>query len=183
MELLAVDEQQARRALAADLWRGGYVRRLPAAGVADGWYFDKALVLSRPGLVTRAARLSAELIPEGAERLATASVAATVLAGAIAQRSGLALLLGSDRDDGSVGFAGESFRRARTVLVEDVVHTGDRAATEARALVESGAEIAAVLCLLDRQAGAAQRLARDGHVLRALFTEAELLDDPEAKAT
>ena len=142
----------------------------------DRRYFDKFLVLSRPGLLTRAARLLAEMVSEDCERLAVTGVPATALGTALAQETGLALLLSDDERPHT--FGGELFAGTRATLVEDVVFTGRRSLDGARALREAGVEVLDVLCLLDRQSGAAQLLAGDGIPLRALFTETELLEQP-----
>jgi orotate phosphoribosyltransferase len=142
----------------------------------DRRYFDKSLVLCRPGLLTRAARLLADMVSEDCERLAVTGVPSAALGTALAQEAGLALLLADDEHPGK--FGGELFAGTRVTLVEDVVFTGRRALTGARALRDAGAEPLDVLCLLDRQSGAAQLLAADGLPLRALFTETELLEQP-----
>jgi orotate phosphoribosyltransferase len=127
-------------------------------------------------LLTRAARLLAEMVSEDCERLAVTGVPATALGTALAQETGLALLLSEDeRPD---RFGGELFAGTRVTLVEDVVFTGRRALSGARALRNAGVDLLDVLCLLDRQSGAAQLLAGDGLPLRALFTETELLEQP-----
>lgn len=127
-------------------------------------------------MLTRAARLLAEMVSEDCERLAVTGVPATALGTAIAQETGLSLLLAEDERPDT--FGGELFAGTRVTLVEDVVFTGRRALAGARALRTAGAELLDVLCLLDRQSGAAQLLARDGLPLRALFTETELLEQP-----
>jgi orotate phosphoribosyltransferase len=109
-------------------------------------------------------------------RAPVTGVPATPLGSALAQETGLALLLSDDDQAGS--FGGELSVGTRVTLVEDVVFTGRRALTGARALREAGAELLDVLCLLDRQSGAAQLLAGDALPLRALFTETELLEQP-----
>lgn len=139
-------------------------------------YFDKFLVLSRPGMLTRAARLLAVMVSEDCERLAVTGVPSTALGTALAQETGVALLL-SDGEQ-PVTFGGELFAGTRVTLVEDVVFTGRRALAGARALRGAGAEVLDVLCLLDRQSGAAQVLAGEGLPLRTLFTETELLEQP-----
>jgi orotate phosphoribosyltransferase len=63
----------------------------------------------------------------------------------------------------------------KVVLVEDVVHTGQRALTGVRALRTRGADVVDAVCLLDRQVGGAQRLSEAGVNLRPLFTEKQLL--------
>src|SRR5439155_4968622 len=150
-ELLDVSSEQLRAELAADLGRGGYVYR--ASDDSTTRYFDKYLVLSRPGLLTRAARLLARLLPDECERLAVTGVVSASLGAALSQETGVPLLLAHDRGDGQLTFGGESFLQIRTVLVEDVVFTGGRALAGARALTAQGAGVLAVLCLLDRQAG------------------------------
>jgi orotate phosphoribosyltransferase len=127
-------------------------------------------------MLTRAARLLADMVSEDCERLAVTGVPSTALGTAIAQQTGLSLLLSDDDRPGT--FGGELFAGTRVTLVEDIVFTGRRALGGARALREAGAEVLDILCLLDRQSGAAQLLAGDALALRALFTETELLEQP-----
>ena len=173
-DLFTATRDLLRAELAGDLSRGGYILRTGPEHEQDRRYFDKFLVLCRPGLLTRAARLLADLVSEDSERLAVTGISAAALATALAQQTGMTLLL--SRDGQSDEFGGELSERTRVTLVEDVVFTGSTALAGARALRAAGAEPLDVLCLLDRQAGAAQLLAGDGLPLRALFTEAELLE-------
>ena len=175
-ELFTATRDLLRAELAGDLSRGGYVLRADDERTRDRRYFDKSLVLCRPGLLTRAARLLADLVSEDCERLAVTGVPSAALGTALAQEAGLALLLGDDERPGK--FGGELFAGTRVTLVEDVVFTGRRALAGVQALREAGAEPLDVLCLLDRQSGAAQLLAGDGLALRALFTETDLLEQP-----
>jgi orotate phosphoribosyltransferase len=133
-------------------------------------------VLCRPGLLTRAARLLADHVSDECERLAATGAPSTALATALAQETGLSLLLAGDRGAGV--FGGELSAGTRVTLVEDVVFTGRTALEGTRSLRSAGAEPLEVVCLLDRQSGGAQLLAGDGAPLRALFTEAELLEQP-----
>lgn len=165
-----------RAELAADLSRGGYVLRDDDQRTGDRRYFDKFLVLCRPGLLTRAARLLSDMLSDDCERLAATSLPCTTLATALAQEVGLPLLLAADAQTSL--FGGELSAGTRVTLVEDVAHTGRTALAGIRALRSAGTEPIDVLCLLDRQSGAAQLLAADGVPLRALFTETELLDQP-----
>jgi orotate phosphoribosyltransferase len=145
-------------------------------GSPERRYFDKFLVLCRPGLLTRAARLLADMVSEDCERLAVTGVPSTALATALAQELGLPMLLYDDAERAT--FGGELSAGTRVTLVEDVVFTGQTALAGARALRAAGAEPLDVLCLLDRESGAAQLLAGEGLPLRALFSEPELLAQP-----
>jgi orotate phosphoribosyltransferase len=166
---LILGRDELRRELAADLARGGYVLD------GSGRYFDKALVLTRPGLLSRAARLLADLLPEACERIAVTDVPTAALGTAVSQITGIPLLLGSIGEAGGAGFHGEPHRGVQAVLLEDVVFTGARACAGTRALAALDADTLAVVCLLDRDRGAGLRLADEGCALRALFTESDLL--------
>jgi orotate phosphoribosyltransferase len=172
-QALTVARDELRRELAADLGRGGYVRRA-SEDVGGALYFDKALVLSRPGLLARAAKLMTDLLPEACERIAITSVAPAALGTALSQATGVPLLFGSVAG-GDVTFDGESYRGVKTVLLEDVVFSGRRALAGATALLRAHADVLGVVCLLDRDGGGAHRLADAEVGLRALFMEAELL--------
>jgi len=175
-EAFTATRDLVRAELAGDLSRGGYVLRASEERTRQQRYFDKFLVLSRPGLLTRAARLLADIVSDDCERLAVNGAPATALGTALAQETGMPLLLSDDEQPGT--FGGELFAGTRVALVEDVVFTGRRALAGIAALRSVGAEPLEVLCLLDRQSGAAQLLAGEGVSLRPLFTEAELLDQP-----
>jgi orotate phosphoribosyltransferase len=84
------------------------------------------------------------------------------------------LTLGSDRSDGEIEFYGEQGARVNTLLIEDLIFTGRRALQGTRALEAANAKVAGVLCLLDREAGGAQRLADAGYTVQSLFKEREL---------
>jgi orotate phosphoribosyltransferase len=161
-----------RAELIADLGRGGYVYVREPDGMR--WYFDKYLVLSRPGMLARCARLLADMVPESVERIAVTAPAANALGVAVALQTGTMLMLGTDRSDGEIQFHGEQGARVNTLLIEDVIFTGRRALQGTRALETANAKVAGVLCLLDREAGGAQRLADAGYTVRSLFKEREL---------
>jgi orotate phosphoribosyltransferase len=178
VELFNVSPEDLRLELAADLARGGYVYRVDDEEPAQR-YFDKYLVLSRPGLLGRSARLLASLVTQDCERIAASGVAAATLGTALAQETGIALLLGRDEREGGISFVGELFSHVKVMLLEDVVHTGQRALAGVNALEACGSDVLEVVCLLDRQAGGAQRLADVGVNLRSLFTESQLLHGAE----
>jgi orotate phosphoribosyltransferase len=170
----AVAREELRRELAADLGRGGYVLEVGVDSRAQR-YFEKALVLCRPGLLARAADLLSDLLPETCERIAVNGVPAAALGSALSLASGVRLLLGTAIVGDGLKFEGDLDRSAHVVLLEDVVFTGQRALSGARALADHGAEVLSIVCLLDRDFGAGRILAEAGFRLRSLFTESELL--------
>lgn len=66
-------------------------------------------------------------------------------------------------------------RGARVVLVDDTVTSGASVLSAAGVVAAYGAEVLGVLALVDREEGAAARLAAAKYDLRAIFTAAELL--------
>jgi len=67
-------------------------------------------------------------------------------------------------------------------LVEDVVTSGGAAVAAVEALREAGLSVGTAVCVVDREEGGADELARAGVRLRPLFRAAELLDKPKSAA-
>jgi orotate phosphoribosyltransferase len=175
-QVFSVGRDRLRQELAADLSRGGYVFRSRGGDVdSPERYFEKHLVLSRPGLLSRAAYLLADRVPEETERLAVVGIAAGTLATALSQHTGIPLLLGRQHPDKKVRFDGERYTDVKCLLVEDVVFTGGQTLLGVEALVAMKATLLGVICLLDREHGATQRVSEAGFSLHALFNESELL--------
>lgn len=64
---------------------------------------------------------------------------------------------------------------ARVVVVDDVVTTGGSTKKAVDAVVAAGAEVVAILAIVDRDAGAAELFATMTDDYRAVFTKAEVL--------
>ena len=60
-------------------------------------------------------------------------------------------------------------------LVEDVVTSGGAAVATIRALREAGLEVRRAVCVVDREEGGVDALAREGVRLTPLFTAADVL--------
>ncbi len=60
-------------------------------------------------------------------------------------------------------------------LLEDVVTTGGTLVTSAERVRAAGFTVGAVLCVLDREEGGAERLAEAGLTLKSIFTRKELV--------
>jgi orotate phosphoribosyltransferase len=62
----------------------------------------------------------------------------------------------------------------QVAVIEDVVTSGGQVVESSRQLRDRGAEVAAVLCVIDREAGGRDNLAAEGLALRSLFTMSDL---------
>jgi len=78
--------------------------------------------------------------------------------------------------------AGESLAGRRIAVVEDVTTTGGSALKAATTLRAEGAEIVAVLTVVDREEGAAAALAEAGLKLHALLRKSEFGAEPPGAA-
>jgi orotate phosphoribosyltransferase len=164
--------------LAGDLARGGYIRGafVFATGEEASTYFEKYLVLSRPGLLRHAAELLRPQLPEDADALAADGAGSLMLATALSLSMNLPLLpWRSDVHQSRGAFAGEVFPGMRAIVVEDVVLSGHRSLNSLALLRRAGVIPIAVATLLDRERGGRARIESSDVPLIALFLEHELL--------
>jgi orotate phosphoribosyltransferase len=157
---------------------GDFVLR---SGRRSRYYLDKYRFETRPELLeaiaVRIADLVAEHEPE-ANRLAGPELGAVALAAAASIASRLPFLIvrkeakgyGTDNRLEGVFEPGE-----RVCLVEDVVTSGGAAVTAVEALRAAGLQCRTAVCVVDREEGGADKLARHGVRLRPLFRASELL--------
>jgi orotate phosphoribosyltransferase len=164
---------------------GDFVLR---SGRRSAYYLDKYRFETQPELLEaigdRLADLVAEHEPE-AQRLAGPELGAVALATATALASRLPFLIvrkeakgyGTDNRLEGTFEPGE-----RVCLVEDVVTSGGAAASAIEALREVGLECRTAVCVVDREEGGVDELARHGVRLRALFRAGELLASSKSAA-
>jgi orotate phosphoribosyltransferase len=147
------------------------------SGAVSREYFDKYLFESDPELLRSVATELAALVPDGVAAVAGLELGGVPLATMVSQVSGLPALFvrKAAKEYGTCRLAeGGEVEDRRLVVVEDVVTSGGQVVESCRALRERGAEIVAVLCVIDREAGGGDALAAQGLELRALFTMSQL---------
>jgi orotate phosphoribosyltransferase len=150
--------------------------RLRSGAVSDE-YFDKYLFESDPRLLREVAAGLVGLLPDGIDALAGLELGGVPLATAASLASGLParFVRKAAKDYGTCRLAeGGEVAGQRLAVVEDVVTSGGQILASCDALRERGAEIAAVVCVIDRESGGAANLAAAGLELRALLTMSEL---------
>jgi orotate phosphoribosyltransferase len=161
----------------AALLEGDFVLR---SGKRSNYYLDKYRFSTRPDLL---AALGAAIAAEVAEhepeavRLAAPELGAVPLAAAASLESGLPFVIvrnaakayGTGNRIEGVFRAGE-----RVCLVEDVVTAGGAALEAVEALREVGLLVSTVVCVVDREEGGADALARAAVRLRPLLLSSEV---------
>jgi orotate phosphoribosyltransferase len=157
---------------------GDFVLR---SGKRSQYYLDKYRFETVPDLLealgARLAAKAAEVEPDAA-RLAGPELGAVALAAAASLASRLPFLIvraeakaygTANRIEGAYA-AGE-----RIVLIEDVVTSGGAAADAVRAVRQAGLECRTAICVIDREEGGVDTLARVGVRLYSLFCAAQVV--------
>jgi len=177
---------QERKALArsvaeAALLRGRFTLR---SGRTSNYYLDKYLFSTRPDLLRQIARHLAQRIvaldqPAGTiDRLAGAELGGVPLVTAVSLETGLPSLFvrNAKKSYGtSKRLEGKLEEGEKVILIEDVSTSGGQAIEAVEAIRDAGAEVAAVLTVIDRQEGARENVPRQARVrFEALFTKEDL---------
>jgi orotate phosphoribosyltransferase len=168
-------EALARRIYDVAHLTGSFVLR---SGATSDQYFDKYLFESDPPLLRAIAEAMAPLVPPRVDALAGLELGGVPLATALSQVTGLPtrFVRKEAKAYGTCRLAeGGEIDGERLVVVEDVVTSGGQVVMSCADLRKRGAEIARVLCVIDREAGGPAALEAEGLELHALFTMTDLL--------
>ena len=155
------------------------------SGKRSSYYLDKYRFETLPELLGPIGdRLAAAVrqFEPGAVRLAGPALGAVALAAAASLSSGLPFVIVRDaaKEYGTANRLEGVFEAGELVcLIEDVVTSGGALAEAVTALREAGLEVRNAVCVVDREEGGADSLARLGVRLRSLYRAGELV--PAAK--
>jgi orotate phosphoribosyltransferase len=173
-----VTDEQLKRSLREHAYlEGDFVLR---SGRRSNYYLDKYRFETRPDLLEalgeRIAAAGKRYAP-GADRLAGTELGAVALAAAASLASRLPfLIVRKEQKEHATGNRIEgAFEPGEEVcLVEDVVTSAGAAATAVNALRDAGLECRIAICVVDREEGGVDALARLGVRLCPLFRVSEL---------
>lgn len=156
------------------------------SGAISNEYFDKYLFEARPDLLRAIAEHLAPLLPEETEVLAGLELGGVPIATALSFQSlkPAAFVRKKAKDYGTCKIAeGATIKGKNIVIVEDVVTSGGQVVLSAKDLRDHGANILCAVCVIDREAGGKEALAKEGIELRPLFSMTELkAEDSRANA-
>jgi orotate phosphoribosyltransferase len=157
---------------------GDFVLR---SGKRSKYYLDKYRFETRPELLRplgeRIGAIVREHAPETA-RLAGPELGAVALAASASLASGLPFLIvrKETKEYGTTKRIEGTFEQGECVcVVEDVVTSGGALLESVEALREAGLVVQTAVCVVDREEGGADALARQAVRLRPLFRASELL--------
>jgi len=173
------DEQLPRALVEHGYLEGDFVLR---SGRRSRYYFDKFRFETQPDVLEalgkRLAKAVEELEPE-ATRLACPVLGAVVLAASTSLASRLPFVIVRDKakEYGTANRIEGAFEPGeRVCVIEDVVTAGGALAEAVVALREVGLECRTAICVVDREEGGVDALARLGVRLEPLFRASSLLE-------
>lgn len=173
------DEELGSLVVERALLEGDFVLR---SGKRSSWYLDKYRFETDPELLraigARLAETAAAIEPD-AVRLAGPALGAVALAASASMASGLPFIIvrGEPKEYGTANRVEGPFEPGELVcLVEDVVTSGGALADAVSALRNEGLVVRNAVCVVDREEGGSDALARLGVRLRPLFRASELLE-------
>jgi len=161
------------------LLEGDFVLR---SGRRSSWYLDKYRFETEPEILSALGSRLAEAVREHEPetvRLAGPALGAVALAASAAMASGLPFIIirGETKEYGTAKRIEGPFEQGELVcLLEDVVTSGGALAEAVSALRDEGLVVRNAVCVVDREEGGSDALARLGVRLRALFRAGELLE-------
>jgi orotate phosphoribosyltransferase len=161
------------------LLHGDFVLR---SGRRSTWYLDKYRFETEPAILRALGDGLSEAVREcepDAVRLAGPALGGVALAASTSMASGLPFIIvrGETKEYGTAKRIEGPFEQGELVcLLEDVVTSGGALAEVVSAVREEGLVVRNAVCVVDREEGGSDALARLGVRLRALFRASELLD-------
>ncbi|HEY6151316.1 MAG TPA: orotate phosphoribosyltransferase [Gaiellaceae bacterium] len=164
---------------------GDFVLR---SGRRSSYYLDKYLFETRPELLGPLGEAIADAVQEvepGTALLAGPELGAVALAASASLASGLPFVIVRKEAKGygtSKRLEGAFEEGELACLVEDVVTSAGAALDAVEALREAGLEVRNAVCVVDREEGGVDALAREGVRLRALFRVSDLSESPKSAA-
>ena len=159
------------------LLEGDFVLR---SGRRSSYYLDKYRFSTRPDLLAQIGAAIAEAVRRhepGAVRLAAPELGAVPLAAAASLELGLPFVIvrGAAKEYGTANRIEGVYEPGELVcLVEDVVTAGGAALEAVEALRAAGLAVSTAICVVDREEGGADALARAAVRLRPLLLGSEV---------
>ncbi len=148
-----------------------------SSGRRSRYYFDKYLFETKPHILRPLAKLIAQQIPEGVQRIAGPELGAVALATAASLETGIPFVIVKkvSKDYATQNVVeGEFHPGEKVVVIEDIMTTGTQAIASAEKLRSLGLEVLFILGIVDREEGARSNVEAAGFEFRSLFGKTEL---------
>jgi orotate phosphoribosyltransferase len=181
-----VDDGALRRSILEHAYlEGDFVLR---SGRRSRYYLDKYRFETQPDVLRAVGERLAEVVAEvdpDATRLACPVLGAVTLAASAALASGFPFVIVRDqaKEHGTANRIEGAFEPGeRVCVIEDIVTSGGALAEAIEVLRDAGLECRFAVCVVDREEGGSDALARLGVRLQPLFRASELLEERKSAA-
>jgi orotate phosphoribosyltransferase len=147
------------------------------SGMVSDSYFDKYQFESDPVLLADIAEAMAAKIPADIEVLAGLEMGGVPIVTMLSHVTGMpaAFIRKKPKEYGTCLYSeGASLLDKRVLLIEDVVSSGGAIIDSARMLRKDGITIDRTVCVIDRETGGLEKLAKEGIELISLFKQSEI---------
>lgn len=170
----------AARIADASLLRGSFTLR---SGKTSSYYLDKYRFSTKPDILNQLGSLFRERVEQiesetgSIDQLAGAELGGIPLVAAASMATGKPSIFvrNAKKDYGTAKqVEGIVSKGDRVLFVEDVATTGGQALEAIGVLKDAGAEVLAVICVIDREEGARANIEGAGVRFESLFTKSDL---------
>lgn len=147
------------------------------SGKKSKFYVDMKLASTNPEILNCIAKEFARNIPDRIDFIAGMELGAVPLAVALSLETGIpySMIRKSDRKHGTSSRI-EGPNKGRAILVDDVATTGGSNIESVKALVDEGVEVIMVMVVVDREEGAAEKIAPLNIHYKSLIQISQLVD-------
>jgi len=147
------------------------------SGKVSDRYFDKYRFESDPVLLNDITKAMVDMIPEGTEILCGLEMGGIPIVTMLSHHSGLpaAFIRKEAKGYGTCRYAeGADLKGKKIVLIEDVVSSGGAIVDATNMLRNDGVEVTVALCVIDRETGGLENLAKAGVELVSLLKASDM---------
>ncbi|MBI5325812.1 MAG: orotate phosphoribosyltransferase [Ignavibacteriae bacterium] len=167
--------------LAKEIYNTSYLTGtfLLRSGKISNEYFDKYQFESNPDLLNEIAEQFLEIIPNDFDLIAGLELGGIPIATMLSQKTGKTAIFvrKKAKEYGTNKLAeGSDFNGKKLLIVEDVITSGGQVILSVDELRKHGAFIQHAVCVIDRESGGKENLAKNNIELLPLFTMSELKD-------
>lgn len=160
--------------LAASVYNAAYIigEFLLRSGKISNEYFDKYQFESDTTLLSQITDNMLELLPKDFDMFSALEMGGIPIATLLALKTGKPILFvrKKAKEYGTCKFAeGPNYEGKKILIIEDVVTSGGQIIISANDLRKTGAIIEEAICVIDRQSGGEEALAKENIKLKSLF--------------
>jgi len=167
-------EELIRRIKETAYLEGDFLLR---SGKRSKYYLDKYLFETCPDILKALGAEFAARMGEEVTLIAGAELGGVALAAATAMETGKnwVIIRNSKKGYGTGKLVEGVLKDSDVVLlVEDIATTGGQVLEAARVITEAGAKVAKIVCVIDRQQGAAENITAAGYKFESILTKDDL---------